>query len=375
MCVLTPTPFPCYIEMAALQDHYINVPIDLSQVLFICTSNSLDTISLPLLDRCEIIHLSGYTYSEKLHIAQRYLLPKQLSLNGLDAKHLDMSEETMMRVMTGYTREAGVRGLDRALGAVVRFKAVERQDRVDEGKEGEYVPRVVVEDLVKILGVERSGEEQEGGEREERRGVVYGLVVTGQGEGGVLPVETLAVPGTGTLKLTGSLGEVIRESAELALSWVKRHAYALCVTSHPSQDALKVPDPIDVHLHLPAGAQRKDGPSAGVAMVCALVSLLTGATVSRGVAMTGEVTLMGRVTPVGGIKEKVLGAHRARVNKIILPQGNRKDVEHDVPADVKKQVEFVFVGTVAEALRAAFGADGLEWRRGEVVPVETQSRL
>lgn len=211
MCVLPTTLFPCYIEMATLQDHYINVPIDLSQVLFICTSNSLDTISLPLLDRCEIIHLSGYTYSEKLHIAQRYLLPKQLSLNGLDTRNLDMSEETMMRVMIGYTREAGVRGLDRALGAVVRFKAVERQERVDEGKEGEYVPRVVVEDLVKILGVER-WEEQEGGEREERRGVVYGLVVTGQGEGGVLPVETLAVPGTGTLKLTGSLGEVRQAS-------------------------------------------------------------------------------------------------------------------------------------------------------------------
>ncbi|KAF8515717.1 ATP-dependent protease La [Hysterangium stoloniferum] len=373
-------------QNGAFNDHYINVPVDLSQVLFICTSNSLDTISAPLLDRCEIIQLSGYTHAEKIHIARHFLLPKQLTANGLTPSHITLTSDALMCIATRYTREAGVRSLERAIGAVVRFKAVEWADCMDskednkniQGKTGkevaivskEYKPEVREEDLEAILGIARWEEDER--DREERRGVVYGLVVMGQGEGGILPVETIAVPGSGGLKLTGSLGEVIRESAEIALSWVKRHAYALCVTSLPSQDPLKIPDPIDVHLHLPAGGQRKDGPSAGIAMVCALVSLLTGATVPPNIAMTGEVTLRGRVTPVGGIKEKVLGAHRASIKKIILPAGNRKDVEHDVPREVKEQMEFIFVSTLQEALSAAFGPDGLEWRRAGGLQVESR---
>ncbi|KAJ7746882.1 ATP-dependent protease La [Mycena maculata] len=363
-------------------DHYINVPIDLSQVLFICTANSLETISGPLLDRCEIVQLSGYTYDEKMHIARRFLLPKQLSANGMDADHVQLTEPALMTIATQYTREAGVRSLERAIGAVVRYKAVEWAECVDE-KEGdaaaarerrpggrEYSSVVEENQLETILGIARyDGEERE---REERRGIVYGLVVMGQGEGGILPVETIAVPGTGRLKLTGSLGEVIKESGELALSWVKTHAYDLCITNSRAHDPLKVPELIDIHLHLPAGAQKKDGPSAGIAMVCAFVSLLTGARVPTHIAMTGEITLRGRVTPVGGIKEKVLGAHRAQITKVILPWANRKDVEHDVALEIRSVMEFVFVRTVDEALVAAFGKNTLGWRNGSLL---VESRL
>ncbi|TFK36507.1 ATP-dependent protease La [Crucibulum laeve] len=371
-------------------DHYVNVPIDLSQVLFICTANSLETISAPLLDRCEIIQLSGYTYDEKMHIARRFLLPKQLKANGLDGSHITITEPALLHIATRYTREAGVRSLERAIGGVVRYKAVEWAEYLDRETEsadaahepsaadGALVParkkdyKSVVEEheLEKILGIARwDGEERE---REERRGVVYGLVVMGQGEGGILPVETIAVPGTGRLKLTGSLGDVIKESGELALTWVKTHAYDLCITNSRSQDPLKVPEPIDIHLHLPAGAQKKDGPSAGVAMTCAFVSLLTGACVPTNIAMTGEITLRGRVTPVGGIKEKVLGAHRAQVTKVILPWANRKDVEHDVALEIRNEMEFVFVRTVREALEAAFGKGALGWRRDALM---LESRL
>ncbi|KAJ6581196.1 Lon protease C-terminal proteolytic domain-containing protein [Mycena capillaripes] len=362
-------------------DHYINVPIDLSQVLFICTANSLETISGPLLDRCEIVQLSGYTYDEKMHIARRFLLPKQLSANGMDAGHVQLTEPALMTIATQYTREAGVRSLERAIGAVVRYKAVEwaehvdaqeteTETRTDKGKGREYSKVVEESELEAILGIARwDGEERE---REERRGVVYGLVVMGQGEGGILPVETIAVPGAGRLKLTGSLGEVIKESGEIALSWVKTHAYDLCITNSRAHDPLRVPELIDIHLHLPAGAQKKDGPSAGIAMVCAFVSLLTGARVPTHIAMTGEITLRGRVTPVGGIKEKVLGAHRAQITKVILPWANRKDVEHDVAIEIRSVMEFVFVRTVNEALVAAFGKNTLGWRSG---PLLLESRL
>lgn len=254
------------------QDHYINVPIDLSQVLFICTSNSLETISAPLLDRCEIVHLSGYTYNEKIHIARKFLLSKQLQANGLAPEHLTLTDSAMMHIATCYTREAGVRSLERAIGAVVRYKAVEWAEHMDNENIGKEYKDVVDEDeLEAILGVPRWDADER--DREERRGVVYGLVVTGMGEGGILPVESIAVPGSGKLKLTGSLGDVIKESGELALSWVKTHAYDLCITSTRSQDPLRVPNNIDIHLHLPSGAVKKDGPSAGIAMVRILVSV------------------------------------------------------------------------------------------------------
>ncbi len=285
-------------------------------MLFICTSNSLETISAPLLDRCEIIQLSGmyshwllascshcspgYTYDEKVHIANKFLLPKQLKANGLTPNHVTLTQPALMHIATHYTREAGVRSLERAIGAVVRYKAVEWAEFFDstgitdilqlpsldvqEKSKGKAYKKLVEEhELEKILGIARWDEEEL--HREERRGLVYGLVVTGMGEGGILPIETSAVPGSGQLKLTGSLGEVrpsypgrgplsdvyiqvIKESGELALSWVKSHAYDLYITKLRSQDPLKAPDPIDIHLHLPSGAVKKDGPSAGIAMVC-----------------------------------------------------------------------------------------------------------
>jgi len=361
----------------SFHDHYINVPIDLSQVLFICTSNTLETIAAPLLDRCEIVQLSGYTYDEKMHIARKFLLPKQLQANGLTLDHLTLTEPALLHVATHYTREAGVRSLERAIGSIVRYKAVEWAEYCDsigsepdasvpiysaEQDNGKGYKKVVEEhELEKILGIARWDEEER--QREERRGLVYGLVVTGMGEGGILPIETSVVPGNGKLKLTGSLGEVIKESGELALSWVKSNAYDLYITKTRMQDPLKHPDPIDIHLHLPSGAVKKDGPSAGIAMTCAFVSLLTGACVPSSIAMTGEVTLRGRVGPVGGIKEKVLGAHRAQVSTVILPWANRKDVEHDVPPEVRAQMQFVFVRTLEEVLEAAFGKGVIGWRR------------
>ncbi|KAI0298983.1 Lon protease C-terminal proteolytic domain-containing protein [Multifurca ochricompacta] len=368
-------------QNVAFNDHYVNVPMDLSQVLFICTANSLDTIAPPLLDRCEVIQLSGYTHDEKLHIARRFLLPKQLTQNGLSAAHVQLTEPALLQVVTHYTREAGVRALERAIGGVVRFKAVEWAGHVDarglppsslpsptsslpasplasettgalvkRGRDGDvgYDPIVEADELENILGLSRyDGEDRE---REARRGVVWGLVVTGMGEGEIMPVESIATPGNGHLKLTGSLGDVIKESAELALSWVKMHSYDLSITNKRAQDPLRIPDAtIDVHLHFPAGAQKKDGPR----QVCAIVSLLTGKCVPPTTAMTGEITLRGRVSPVGGIKEKVLGAHRAGANK---------DVEHDVPKEVRARMQFVFARTVREALDAAFGSGTLSWR-------------
>ncbi|KAI6158702.1 ATP-dependent protease La [Pisolithus thermaeus] len=353
----------------AFNDHYINVPVDLSRVLFICTSNTLDSISAPLLDRCEVVELSGYTYDEKIHIARRYLLPKQLTANGLSESLLDLTDDALLRIATLYTREAGVRGLERALSTIVRFKAVERVNHLDslagtersDAAPKEWQSRVEGEDVERMLGVPRWDSEER--EREEKIGVVYGLVVTGMGEGGIMPVESTAVPGTGRLKLTGSLGDVIKESGEIALSWVKAHAFDLGITASKGIDPLKVPDPIDIHLHLPSGAQKKDGPSAGVAMTCALVSLLTGVTASKDMAMTGEITLRGRVTPVGGVRMKVLGAHRAKVYRIVLPWANKRDVEREVALEVQQQMQFHFVQTIDEALEAAFGKGVLGWKR------------
>ncbi|KAH9022773.1 ATP-dependent protease La [Lactarius pseudohatsudake] len=378
-------------QNVAFNDHYLNVPIDLSQILFICTANSLDTISPRLLDRCEVVQLSGYTHDEKLHIARRFLLPKQLAQSGLSEPHVQLTEPTLLKTVTHYTREAGVRSLERSIGGIVRFKAVEWAAQpalvdahglapsslpaplpsaseapdalVKRNKEGGmgYNPIVEADELENILGLSRyDGEDRE---REARRGFVWGLVVTGMGEGEIMPVESIATPGSGHLKLTGSLGDV---SAELALSWVKTHSYDLGITSKRVHDPLRIPDAmIDVDLHLPAGAQKKGGPTAGVAMigrVCAMVSLLTGKCVPPTTAMTGEITLRGRVSPVGGVKEKVLGVHRGGANKVIVPWANRKDVGHDMPKEVRARMQFVFARAVREVLDAAFGEGTLPWR-------------
>lgn len=331
------------------QDHYIGCPIDLSRVLFIATANTLDTISPPLLDRTEVIHISGYTHDEKVHIARNYLIPKQIKAQGLQPADVDISDEVLLKIAMSYTREAGVRTLERCISTVVRGKAVEYAEK-RKGSRDSYDAVVKLEDLRKYLGIETF--EPEVAQREARPGNATGLAYQGSGSGGILFIETLLLPpGTATLKLTGSLGDVIRESGTLAFSWIQAHGYQLGIL--PTRDA---PFPKnDVHLHFPAGAIPKDGPSAGVAILCALASLFTRTSIDPKIAMTGEISLRGLVMPVGGIREKVLGAHRAGIKKILLPIRNRPDVEQDIPANVKSELEIVFVSNVWQALDQALG--------------------
>ncbi|KAJ8291979.1 Lon protease 2, peroxisomal [Rhodotorula toruloides] len=403
-------------QNAHFEDHYLGVPIDLSQVLFIATANSLDTISEPLYDRMEAIELSGYIVSpagayklssepvevedlafivlstqltwsrlqhdEKLHIARQSLLPKQLRANALTPSLISLSDETILYLITHYTREAGVRSLERQIGSVCRAKAVEyaeARDAVkDEVKEGEvpegYRVEVTKEDVERMLGPSRFDPDEL--EKEAWIGVVNGLAYQGSGNGGILHIETTSHPGTGAFHLTGSLGDVISESAHVAFAWVKAHAYELGISHARDEDVFKR---LDVHLHLPAGAVKKDGPSAGVAMVVALVSLMRGIAPRKGIAMTGEITLRGAVTPVGGIREKVLAAHRAHLTRLILPMHNKRDVESDLPSSVRDEIDFVFVERVEEVVEAAFegGWRGLTTGGGGARDVwqERESRL
>ncbi|KAN0062814.1 hypothetical protein ACQY0O_004634 [Thecaphora frezii] len=337
-------------------DHYINVPIDLSRVLFIATANTLDTISPPLLDRTEVIHISGYTHDEKTAIARQYLLPKQTKAQGLQPDDLQVSDVVLLKIATSYTREAGVRTLEREVGALARAKAVEyAQAKKGTLKDGEgnavaYDPVVKLADLERYLGPETY--EPEVAEAEGRPGVATGLAYQGSGSGGILHIESVLLPpGSGSLKLTGSLGDVIRESAELAFSWVKANAFQLGIVATRESEFPRN----DVHLHLPAGSIPKDGPSAGVAMTCALVSLFTKTALSPYLAMTGETTLRGVVMPVGGMREKLTGASRAGIRKVVVPWRNRKDVEADLPKKVREELEIRYVRTVWEAMEAAFG--------------------
>ncbi|PGH36992.1 ATP-dependent protease La [[Emmonsia] crescens] len=327
-------------------DHYINIPIDLSKVLFIATANSLDTIPPPLLDRMETIQLSGYTTIEKKHIASRHLVPKQIRTNGLSDGQVLFSDEVLEKVITAYTREAGVRNLEREIGSVCRYKAVQYADAKDASKEETYNPHVSVGDLDDILGIERFDEEI--AEKHARPGIVTGLVAysTG-GQGSILFIEVADMPGNGRVQLTGKLGDVLKESVEVALTWVKAHSFDLGLTPDPNEDIMKNRS---LHVHCPSGAIPKDGPSAGLAHTIALISLFSSKAVPPDVAMTGEVSLRGRVMPVGGIKEKLIGAHRAGVKTVLLPEQNRKDVR-EVPAEVKNSLEIVHVKHIWEAIR------------------------
>jgi len=319
-------------------DHYINIPIDLSKVLFIATANSLDTIPPPLLDRMETITLSGYTTLEKKHIAKQHLIPKQLKANGLSEGQVILSDEVIEKIITSYTRESGVRNLEREIGSVCRYKAVQYADAKDASKLETYNPNVSIDDLEDILGVERF--EEEIAEKQTRPGIVTGLVAysTG-GQGSILFIEVADMPGNGRVQLTGKLGDVLKESVEVALTWVKAHSFELGLTKDPNEDIMKNRS---LHVHCPSGAIPKDGPSAGLAHTIALISLLTGKTVPPQIAMTGEVSLRGRVMPVGGIKEKLIGALRAGVKTVLLPHANRKDVK-DVPQEVKDGLEIIYV--------------------------------
>jgi ATP-dependent Lon protease len=323
-------------QNSTFRDNYLAVPFDLSRVVFITTGNLLDTIPGPLRDRMEVIALSGYTASEKLQIARRYLVQRQLEANGLQPGQVEITDEALREVIQRYTREAGVRSLEREIGKALRHAAV----RIAEGQPGQI--RIESGDLAAILGPPQF--ESEVAMRTSVPGVATGLAWTAVG-GDILFIEATRTPGSGKLILTGQLGEVMRESAQAALSIVKNRASALGI------DATRF-EKSDIHVHVPAGAIPKDGPSAGVAMFMALVSLMTERTVRSDTAMTGEISLRGIVLPVGGIKEKVVAAARAGIKRIMLPARNRKDFE-DIPDEVRRTIEFIWLETVDEAVAAA----------------------
>ena len=337
-------------------DHYLDVPYDLSKVFFIATANSLDTIPGPLLDRMEVIDLNGYTTAEKLHIAKNHLIPKQWNEHGMTAEQLVVSDEALIKVIHSYTREAGVRDLQRKIVALVRAMAqkVLAADAV--------LPiRIEVKDLEEILGHERFVHEV--AQTLNPPGVATGLAWTPQG-GEILFIEANLMPGRGQLMVTGQLGEVMKESTQIALSLV-RSRLAHVIPNFKFEEK-------DIHVHVPAGAIPKDGPSAGITMLTTIASLLTGISVDSKLAMTGELTLRGAVMPVGGIKEKVIAAHRAGIERIIMSQRNQKDLR-DVPEEVKSALKFYFVDTAAEVLKIALNVEATEnpiSGIGSVIPTE-----
>jgi ATP-dependent Lon protease len=320
------------------RDHYLEVPFDLSQVMFITTANSLETIPAPLLDRMEIIQLAGYTDKEKQEIAKNYLIPRQLRENGLRKDEITFSTEAIQTIIRSYTREAGVRNLEREISSVCR-KVV---TQISEGKNGRKP--LTPEDIAQFLGKPHFYGSEEAMLRTAVPGVATGLAWTPVG-GEVLFIEATRMPGSKGFQITGSVGNVMQESAKAALSFVRSRSQSLGLEDDFFEKS-------DLHMHIPAGATPKDGPSAGVTMATALVSLLSGRQVHPELGMTGEITLRGLVMPVGGIKEKVLAAHRAGLKTIILPKRNEVDLE-DLPEDVRKSIHFVLVETVDEVLQAA----------------------
>jgi ATP-dependent Lon protease len=321
------------------RDHYLDLPFDLSKVLFICTANTLDTIPGPLLDRMDVIHLSGYTEDEKFGIAKKYLVPKQLEAHGLGDGRVRISDKALRLVIREYTREAGVRNLERQIAALLRKAA--RQ--IAEGKTKGQTLRIDERRTRAWLGPRRfAGEVRK---RTSDPGVATGLAFTAVG-GDVLFIEATAYPGKGRLTITGQLGDVMQESAQAALSWVRSHAESLGVSPAWFQEH-------DVHVHVPAGAVPKDGPSAGITIATAIASLVRGEPVSEDVGMTGEITLTGQVLPIGGIREKTLAAQRAGLKRVILPRENEADLE-ELPAETKRELDFVLVDTIDEVFDAAF---------------------
>ena len=323
----------------AFRDHYLDLPFDLSDVMFVTTANTLDTIPGPLRDRMEVIQLAGYTEEEKLQIARRYLVPRQIERNGLSAGRIAFSDPALRVIISDYTREAGVRQLEREIGTICRKIARQVAEGALKRKVTVTEPRVR-----ELLGRRKFFSETR--RRTSRPGVATGLAWTPVG-GEVLFIEATAMPGTGQLTITGQLGEVMQESAQAALSYVRSNAGELIPDLPEDWFATH-----DIHIHVPAGATPKDGPSAGVAMVTAFASLLSGRPVRSDVAMTGEITLTGQVLPIGGLKEKALAAQRGGIRCVIAPERNEQDVE-DIPEHLRKDLEFRFVSTVEEALEIA----------------------
>ncbi len=324
-------------------DHYLELPFDLSKVLFICTANDLSKLSGPLRDRLEIIDVSGYTPDEKMHIAREHLLPKQLEKHGLPSESISLTDDALRSIVLDYTREAGVRQLGRQLTKLCRTLTLE----VARGKASEESVTIDTHDLTHYLGKTRFFSDV--AERTAIAGVATGLAWTPMG-GDILFIETTTMPGKGRMEVTGQLGDVMKESCRAALAYLRTHAEDLGIPIAAFEEQ-------DIHLHIPAGAVPKDGPSAGVTIFTALTSLLTGRCVRPDTAMTGECSLRGRVLPVGGIKSKVLAAHRAGIKRVILPEKNRRDID-DVPEHALDELEVIFVSDMKDALHAALEQEG-----------------
>jgi len=337
-------------QNATFSDHYLGVPFDLSKVLFIGTANYMGAIEPALRDRMEIIELSGYTRQEKLMIARKHLLPRQLLENGLTAEHLELNDECLSVIISDYTREAGVRSLERKIGSVCRARAasVVRKESTE--------PTISVDEVRKILG--RREHESEVAATRLVPGVVTGLAFTPAG-GEILFIEATKMPGTGQLNLTGQLGDVMRESAWAASSIIRSHL-----------DVWKIKRGMyrshDYHIHVPAGATPKDGPSAGVAMLCAMTSMLIDQPIDPTIGMTGEITLSGRILPVGGIRDKVLAAHRAGIKTVILPARNEQDLE-EIPADIRGQINFQLVDSISELFDVVFASPRMRTKKTRLV--------
>jgi ATP-dependent Lon protease len=323
-------------QNSTFRDHYLELDFDLSNVLFITTANTLDTIPRPLLDRMEVIEISGYTDEEKVKICSRHLIPRQLEENGLKQDNVVVSERAIKDIINLYTRESGVRNLERRMGSIFRKAAIEIVKELDKKV------KITQQNVVKYLGAPRYKYEEMS--KKDQVGVVMGLAWTAYG-GDTLPVEVVPMTGSGKLELTGQLGDVMKESARAGYSYVRSHACEFGIDPEFYKNT-------DIHIHVPEGAVPKDGPSAGVTMVTAMVSALSRKPVRSDIAMTGEITLTGRVLPIGGVKEKSLAAYRAGIKTIILPEDNKKDIEK-IPENIKRRIKFHFADEAQDVLSIA----------------------
>jgi ATP-dependent Lon protease len=343
------------------RDNYLDVPFDLSKVLFICTANMLDPIPEPLRDRMEIIELQGYTEDEKTHIAFRYLIPRQIEANGLQKEQIEFPEDAIRHIIRGYTREAGVRNLEREIGTICRKQA----RRIAEGKTEKL--EVTKDVIQQFLGGVKIRVETEIAERTSRAGVAVGLAWTPAG-GDVLFIEANKMKGKGGFTMTGQIGQVMQESMQAALTWVRSNAAALGIGEDFFANH-------DIHIHVPAGAIPKDGPSAGITMTTALVSLLTERRVKPYTAMTGEITLSGNVLPIGGVKEKVLAAKRAGVQDVILPAENKVNVEEDLTPEQLEGIKIHYVSSIREVLEIVLPSSKDEEKKDDEVREEVLSKV
>jgi len=320
----------------AFSDHYLNLPFDLSNVLFICTANLLDPVPPALADRMEVIQLSGYTNEEKLEIARKFLIPRQREDNGISTKYFEISDDAVLRIIAEYTKEAGLRNLEREIASICRKVA----RKVAEGKN--ELNRITRANIHSFLGAPKFLPETE--QEHNEVGVATGLAWTSTG-GEILYVEASLSKGRGNLTLTGQLGDVMKESAQAAVSYARAHAKKLGIEEDFYQK-------LDIHIHVPAGAIPKDGPSAGITMATALISALTKKPVNRDVAMTGEITLRGRVLPIGGLKDKSLAAFRAGIKTIVVPDRNQKDLD-EIPKPLRRKLRWVIAKNMSEVLKTA----------------------